>query len=232
MTSTPYIIGISGKIGAGKNYLASKLAEVYHERGFKTAEVSYAIPLKDEATRIMEDFRNHPIDFDALADQYAIDEHDLITLYERVSNDMTHYPLLTGWDRTEGVRRFLQYLGTDIRRKQNYNYWVDKVQDYFPKDVDYIFITDARFPNEADKILSLNGTLIRIDVPDEVILQRSSSRDGLKYSQEALNHDSEHALDNYKKFEVIIGESFNAEELVDNFIEIKKESLADFDFKK
>jgi hypothetical protein len=225
MTSGPYIIGISGRIGSGKNYLASKLADVYHERGFKTAEVSYGMPLKNEATKLMEEFRDYPFSFDEISDKYSIDANDLNTLYELIFNDMKHFPLLTGWDRSEGVRRFLQYLGTDIRRKQNDNYWVDQIQDFFPADVDYIFITDARFPNEADKVLDLDGALIRIDVSDEVILKRSSSRDGLKYSQEALNHKSEHALDDYTKFELIIGETFDPKNLVDDFIEIKRQHV-------
>lgn len=220
---SPYIIAISGKIGSGKNYLAEKLAQVYASEGKTTAEISYAIALKDEASAIIEDFRTYPVDFDALSEKYDIGITDLEQLYVFVINDLKRKPLLTGWDRSEGIRRFLQYLGTDIRRKQNPNYWVDKIVNYIPKNVDYVFITDVRFPNEAEKALDLGGFLFRLDVPEEVILSRTSTRDGMKYSAEALNHKSEKALDDYKKFDAYVGVDFDPNSLIKNFVSVREQ---------
>lgn len=224
---SPYIIAISGKIGSGKNYLAQKLSEVYAAEGKTTEEISYAIALKDEASVIIEDFRSYPVDFDALSDKYDIGITDLEQLYVFIINDLKRKPLLTGWDRSEGIRRFLQYLGTDIRRNQYPNYWVDKIVNYIPNNVDYVFITDVRFPNEAEKALELGGFLFRLDVPEEIILSRTSSRDGMKYSAEALNHKSEKALDDYDKFDVYVGVEFDPKELIENFVSYKEQEWRD-----
>lgn len=212
----PYVVGISGKIGAGKNYLATKLAETLQEKGYITGETSYATPLKEELSQILQLFRwNIPNEV------LSVDLNIPLPQVERLSQLNREMvladPAITGWTRSEAIRTSLQYLGTDIRRVQDYYYWVNKVEDYFPEGVDYVFITDVRFPNEADKIHDLKGTLLRIEIPDEVILSRTSTRDGLKYSQEALNHLSEKALDNYSSFDVMVGEKFNTEDIIANF---------------
>ena len=65
------------------------------------------------------------------------------------------------------VREVLQFWGTDIRRSQDPDYWVNQlrpvIQDYYhnnPDDV--IVITDVRFANEVKMILELNGLLVRM----------------------------------------------------------------------
>ena len=55
---------------------------------------------------------------------------------------------------------------------------------FIPEKSNWI-ITDVRFPNEADKILSLSGTLIRLERPG---------------TDSGSTHESETALDNYTKF--------------------------------
>lgn len=59
------------------------------------------------------------------------------------------------WNGVKDVegRSLLQYVGTDIIRKQNPSYWVDfitSILDFFPDKWDVVIIPDARFPNEVN----------------------------------------------------------------------------------
>lgn len=97
------------------------------------------------------------------------------------------------WDgnKDEKGRHILQYVGTDIIRKQAPDFWVDfisSVLTYFNENWDYVLIPDTRFPNEIDKLLS-NGfdvTHIRVVRPN---FESSLTK-------EQKNHPSETALDN------------------------------------
>lgn len=57
------------------------------------------------------------------------------------------------WDgnKDEKGRSLLQYIGTDVIRKQNENYWVNftlGLMSMFRDKWDYVLIPDTRFPNE------------------------------------------------------------------------------------
>ena len=60
------------------------------------------------------------------------------------------------WDgrkKTEG-RTLLQYVGTDVIRHKNQDYWVNfliGIFNLFPDEWDYVIIPDTRFPNELHK---------------------------------------------------------------------------------
>lgn len=65
------------------------------------------------------------------------------------------------WDgnKDEKGRHILQYVGTDVIRKQAPDFWVDfisSVLTYFNENWDWVLIPDTRFPNEIDKLVS-NG---------------------------------------------------------------------------
>ena len=59
------------------------------------------------------------------------------------------------WDgnKDDKGRAMLQYVGTDVIRKENPSLWVDFVAmmlKYFGENWDYVIIPDCRFPNEID----------------------------------------------------------------------------------
>lgn len=100
-----------------------------------------------------------------------------------------------GWDgnKDEKGRSILQYVGTDVVRKQRPDYWVDFLVDIlklFPNEWDYVVVPDTRFPNEVDKLKAegFDVTYIRV--------VRPNFDSGL--TKEQLMHESEIALDNYK----------------------------------
>ena len=99
------------------------------------------------------------------------------------------------WDgkKDEKGRHLLQYVGTDIVRKQNPNFWVEymlKILELFKNEWDYVIIPDCRFPNEIDTLKASN-----FDVKTLKVI-RCGFDNGL--SKEAQNHPSENALADYK----------------------------------
>lgn len=94
---------------------------------------------------------------------------------------MTHYADLLkyicktffGWDgrKDEKGRSLLQYVGTDVVRAKNPDYWVDFVSDIlnlFDGRWDYVIIPDTRFPNEFNRLKErgFNAVHLRVVRPD------------------------------------------------------------------
>lgn len=99
------------------------------------------------------------------------------------------------WDgnKDEAGRTLLQYVGTDIVREQNPNFWVEFIKDIltmFSHEWDYVLIPDCRFVNEVEHFMNsdFDTSLIRINRPN--------FDSGLTPQQ--LAHPSETALDNYE----------------------------------
>jgi hypothetical protein len=99
-----------------------------------------------------------------------------------------------GWDGTKSIegRRILQWLGTDIVRARNPNFWVQSVIDFmkiFENEYEYFLVADCRFPGEitcfADNgIASLCINVIRLNFEN-------------KLTPEQRSHPSERALDGF-----------------------------------
>lgn len=127
-----------------------------------------------------------------LQEQFQADGNKvLITHYA----DLLKYICTTffGWDgeKNEEGRTLLQYVGTDVVRKKDPDYWVDFVADilcYFDDYWDFVIIPDTRFPNEFNRLKErgLDAVHLRVVRPDFV--------SPLTAEQQA--HPSETALDN------------------------------------
>ena len=96
------------------------------------------------------------------------------------------------WDgnKDEHGRHILQYVGTDIIRKKDPDFWVDfisSVLKFFDNYWDWVIIPDTRFPNEIDKLKS-NG----FDVT-HIRVERANYENSLTHKQQT--HLSETALD-------------------------------------
>lgn len=97
-----------------------------------------------------------------------------------------------GWDgkKDDSGRSLLQYVGTDVVRKKNPDFWVNFLMDivgFFEKEWDYVIIDDCRFPNEIDEWNFADYDTCHIRV----------RRDGFEspLDDKAKAHESEHALD-------------------------------------
>lgn len=94
--------------------------------------------------------------------------------------------------KDEDGRHILQYVGTDIIRQQQPDYWVDFIVSLlrlFHDEWDYVLIPDSRFPNEIENMKHAGFETVHIRVV------RPDFDSGL--SEEAKRHISETALDSY-----------------------------------
>ncbi len=98
------------------------------------------------------------------------------------------------WDgkKDEAGRSLLQYVGTEVVRAAEPDYWVDFIKSIltmFPDKWDYVIIPDTRFPNEIDNLKDdFDVVAVRVARPD--------FDNGL--TEEQKNHKSETALDDYE----------------------------------
>ena len=156
-------------------------------------------------------------DFTANALKEKIEEHDncnvLITHYA----DLLKYICKTffGWNGKKDAegRSILQFVGSDVIRKNNPDYWVDfivDILDMFPSEFDYVLIPDCRFPNEIEVMKEkFDCIAVRVNRPDY--------DNGL--TDEQKNHISETALDDFKfDYELIYTGDISYLEEIDKFI--------------
>lgn len=97
-----------------------------------------------------------------------------------------------GWDgkKDEEGRRLLQYVGTDVIRRQDPDFWVDFLRDvllFFEDRWDWVLIPDLRFPNELTRIKNAGFDVTHVRV------LRDDAQNGMPDEQK--NHPSETAMD-------------------------------------
>ena len=183
----PALIGISGKMGSGKDTLASRL--IYFLNGEcdsrpigGVTHLKFAMLLKRAVSVItgtsMQDNLHHK---------------DMVV--ERFGN------------KTLG--QLQQEIGTYFRTAYHENVWVDPVIQKARDDCGdgaVVLISDVRFPNEADAIRAAGGVVIRLHCPLDAA--QSETRDAA--------HISETALDDYAHFAAIVeNRKVSPDELLD-----------------
>lgn len=99
-----------------------------------------------------------------------------------------------GWngEKDKTGRSFLQYIGTDVIRKQDPDYWVNFLRDmllFFEGSWDYVLIPDLRFPNELTKLREAGFDVLHLKIV------RDSQESELTTSQQ--KHESETAMDGF-----------------------------------
>jgi hypothetical protein len=200
------LIGISGKIGSGKDTVAAMIQELYPQYEVK----KFAGKLKDIASILtgipVEKFEDQEFKKTDLGKEWSYVYPD--EYYDDGESVMV----------CMSVRQLLQKLGTDaLRDNLHENVWVNALMaDYVEKPVNVLegegyrledtlpnwIITDTRFPNEAKIIEEKGGILLRVE--------RSTCNLG--------THPSETALDDFP-FEHVI---FNNGSMDDLRNEVKK----------
>lgn len=147
------IIGLNGLKGAGKDTVGEFLV---NNHGFERA--SFADKLKKSAAALWG--------FDpALWDKWKNDPHMRVMVYKAQSNNI--WEVESGvehgyYANTITVRQFLQNYGTEAHREIfGDDFWVDEAFKDIDPTKNYVF-TDARFPNELQKIRDMSGFNVEI----------------------------------------------------------------------
>jgi hypothetical protein len=138
------LVGLIGHLGSGKDALADILVE---QCGF--IKRSIAEPLRCELAEILLRGRflwpaDIPDEIRYLLEQY---ERSIEAIWEKPTQP--------------GMRRLLQWYGTQYRRSQDPDYWVRQAEKSLPDYGRYVY-TDIRFPNEAVFIKQAKGKLWKI----------------------------------------------------------------------
>ena len=138
-------------------------------------------------------------------------QHGKDTIGEMVANELrdmgkrvlvTHYSDLVKYicktffdwngEKDEKGRTLLQYVGTDVVREKNPNYWVGfivSILEMFGDNWDYVVIPDTRFPNEVE--------LVKLKFEDAVHIRVIRPGFESSLTDEQKEHPSETALDEY-----------------------------------
>lgn len=110
---------------------------------------------------------------------------------------------------TPEIRSLMQWWGTDFRRAQNPEYWIDATRQFLNElagtpfaEGGTVFLTDMRFENEIQLVKEFDGQVWRIWAPDSVRRERLN----LKQEDLALldSHVSESGLDHYPHWDVFL----------------------------
>lgn len=140
----------------GKSEHGKDTAARYLRQRYGFAPKGFADKLK-EAAGVIFDFRH---------EQLWTDKKDTLDLF---------------WGETPGA--ILQKLGTAVRESISQDVWARSlIRDLNLQD-DWV-ITDVRYPNEADAIVSLGGKIVRVYRPNHV-------------GKRPASHASETAMDKY-----------------------------------
>ena len=131
------IIGISGKMGSGKDTAAKIIKEYFKEKNFEI--IHFADPLKMFCI-----------------DYLGVNHDDVYTENGKKSFN-------TFWNMTN--REILQKIGTDcLRNHFDKNIWVKIIELKIKKSKNINFlIPDVRFDNEAEMILNNGGVVLNIE---------------------------------------------------------------------
>lgn len=189
-------IGLSGKLGSGKNYIAEKIIAPYFQDKYNILIIGFGDQVKNELYA-----RDETLTYDLLYDQKSYDSRKKLQEYA------TEY----GRDR---YNQDMWIRGLDMQ--------IETFQKRSPKEV-MILICDVRFVNEADYVKNKNGLLVKINSPNRTNSRywKEADNDQIKYNN-ICNHKSEIDLDNYKLFDLIINNDLelNINEII-NLINIK-----------
>lgn len=149
------IIGISGHFGAGKDAIADVLIRRY---GFK--RLGFADALKDEVLDRL------PRTLAAIGE---LAYPELSTLAIGAYLLRTKPPV---------IRALLQEYGTEVRRRDRLDYWLDKWEERHGGCTENLVVPDVRFRNEAEEIKRLGGWMIRVERPGHNGDDHPSERSG------------------------------------------------------
>ena len=124
----------------------------------------------------------------------------------------------------------LQWLGNTMRQR-NPDVWINKLSTMIQltKDpVPNLVVTDVRYPNEVQALKNLGFTIVKVQVPVEVSVERCKATE-INFTEELLLHESEQlAQSNEQYYDYVIENTGTLEELyskVEEMVEVLKSEL-------
>lgn len=216
------LFAISGKMGSGKDTIGDLAIEKLSEKYPSFIDLSFGKLIRDEVNHIQSrhqkfDDEKFGTELQVLSEEMNVDLMDIKQLLQIIGNDNVY-------QRSDRARRALQFWG-DTRRNLDPDYWIKSLDGEITRQLANSYsvnVTDIRFPGEVELIERFpNGKIVRLEVNEDIRIERMRRRDGIEVDSRALNHRTETVLDGYK-FE----RTFNNEKDVDLVVNEVIEYLA------
>ena len=147
------LVGLHGFRGCGKDTISEHLVQTYSN----CKRISFGDMLRDELSQVFD------IEYSALFDRSKDYEYSQVTWAYFNERIRKLYGRSYGKEFLT-YRQLMQIYGTDYRRYEDQNYWLNKWRDEVnrtPEDM-CIIAPDVRFANEAEPFME-HGLLIRIN---------------------------------------------------------------------
>ncbi len=163
------VIGLSGKARSGKTTLADYLVE---KHGF--VKINFKDGLVDEMVLRLPDVLDK-----LLFGEFIIDDEGISRQCESVKDLFKYKPPI--------MRALMQNYGTDVRRKDKDDYWVERWLNKVASALEMgrnIVVDDVRFLNEADAVKLQGGMVIKIkrsDITDTGEHQSEVEMDSIEF---------------------------------------------------
>ena len=200
------IIGISGKIGSGKDHFSDIAVNE-----FNFTKIPFAKALKNEVIDFLIEF-NIPYKLSNIWGTQSEKEEELsFPSYFDFSSMVEKYMFLEKKCRGLTFRLLMQLWGTEYRRLQDKDYWVKKTLLSISK-YDKVVISDMRFMNEYMAIKLIGGIVIRIN-------RTESFKD-----PSIIRHLSETDLDNILNWDYKV-DNYNSLSSYDNICRLTLEEI-------
>ncbi len=198
------LLGFSGKLASGKDSVAARIVDKL--RLDPVMHYSFAQPLKDEVDQVLDLARRGSLH--TFGEVMSVREGEPASQLRRlVELALLADPACDARTRTPEMRRVLQFWGTEIRRADDYDYWVKRATRAVFDQVSagtHVYYTDGRFPNEILGSQSIGFRVFRLQVDPAVQAERLAHRDGLSIDADAQLHPSEIALDDFAEFDLVV----------------------------
>ncbi len=128
---------------------------------------------------------------------YCRDNHDTLLPLWQLAKQTKQVPLCKD-DPIYGYSAILQYVGTDIFRKEDPDHWVKIIKEQIYREQPKVaVITDCRFFNEVGFIKDLGGFLVEV-------IRVGSDGNPYQDTSRSPNHQSEIELDGYDGWDYTI----------------------------
>lgn len=144
------IVGFAGRLQSGKTELARICEKMGYER------IYFAMPLKKLVADLIHvkvdeinSLKNVEKDYKFFKTDYLFVSKETGIPFETVEKEMSKVKFKT-------VRQLLQFIGTDLIRKYNTNWHVNRIRQMIDKNKNYVF-DDVRFKNELNLVKELGG---------------------------------------------------------------------------
>lgn len=201
------LIGISGKVGSGKDTIGEIIQKLcLTNKGPQFEIKKFAGKLKQTASLLtgipIEKFEDQEFKKTILGSEWGKPTKQNPLNAIEPFKDITFVEMMS-------VRDLLQKLGTEaMRNGLHENVWVNALFADYTEDKQWV-ITDVRFPNEFKAIKEKGGIVIRVNRPGH----------GNSMKELAEAHPSETALDGHD-FDYVIENDGNLEKLISKVKEI------------